>query len=763
MSNAAPIITAAGTFDRSFGGDGIVTTAVDPQANDQAFGVALDASGRIVVGGSMSHGSAGSIGVGYTFALARYNPDGALDTTFDGDGRRLDNPALSSQIHGLAIQADGRIVTAGFFRVGGLTQDYGIVRYEDDGSRQGLIDGDPNSASFSDLAAVALQSDGKIVAVGNTDGHNPGGALTDTVRLLVVRYNASGAIDSTFDADGQVIAPIGGLGSAMALQDDGKIVAAGLSMIYRLNANGTFDSTFDGDGIRTDSGGSIITIKGLALQSDGKIIVAGTVGTSGHYDFGLARYNTDGSLDTAFGTGGKVVTSIGANDDVINAVTLQADGRIVVGGYTTNGTYTDSVLARYNANGTLDTSFDGDGILVRSLGAQGDVITSLVVQKDGAIVGAGWSREDDVEFNDFAVVRVLGGGIPAASATPNAFFGYTLNANTFSDPDGDALTYSVAGLPSWLKFDAATRTFSGFARPDDLGSSTTVTVTATDPSAASVSQSFVIPVVAPQTLTGTSGDDRPLGSSGNDFFVSSAGNDVYEGGGGSDTVSYAASSGAVSLDLTITTGQSTPDGVDTLLRIENLIGGGGDDRLSGNASNNVLIGGDGGDVLIGRGGDDLLVGGSGFDTAQFAGLKHDYTVTKIGLDLVVTGPDGTDTLSGIERLAFDDVLMRAGPTPGDYYPDGRADVLWRHTDGTVFFWRLLDDAGGIAGDNAGAVGNDWHIVGTKGDYNGDGVSDILWRNDDGHTLIWQLDGAGGPMAGPTSSGATPMGMCSSGS
>jgi uncharacterized delta-60 repeat protein len=126
---------------------------------------------------------------------------------------------------------------------------------------------------------------------------------------------------------------------------------------------GDLDITFDGDGkVTTDFGSNLYDrANSIAIQSDGKIVVAGESSNGSNPDFALARYNSDGSLDTAFDGDGKVTTAVGSFDDYANSVAIQSDGKIVVAGSSYNGSNTHFALSRYNSDGSLDTTFDGDG------------------------------------------------------------------------------------------------------------------------------------------------------------------------------------------------------------------------------------------------------------------------------------------------------------------------------------------------------------------------------------------------------------------
>ncbi len=181
----------------------------------------------------------------------------------------------------------------------------------------------------------------------------------------------------------------------MAIQSDGKIVVAGGSgstfALARYNANGSLDTTFDGDGkLTTTFGGTSSAAYGVAIQSDGKIVAAGySLSATNNQDFALARYNTDGSLDTSFDGDGKLTTDFGSFFDFAFSVAIQSDGKIVAAGNSGAGNTQDFALARYNTNGSLDTSFDVDGKVTTSFAAGNDIAYSVAIQTDGKIVAAG--------------------------------------------------------------------------------------------------------------------------------------------------------------------------------------------------------------------------------------------------------------------------------------------------------------------------------------------------------------------------------------
>ena len=385
---------ADGSLDTGFDGDG-KSTPGGGASYDEARGVLCQPDGKTVVVGTSNNGSSDKD----NFALARYRADGTLDSTF-GSGGRVVAPlgSYSDFAMATALQPDGKILAAGYAVVGSY-YDFALARFNADGTLDTTFGtGGKVTTSFSaynDYAyAIALQPDGKIVVAGAA-----GGSTSD---IALARYNANGSLDSTFDGDGKLTTAIGSgndCAYALALQPDGKIVVVGYAMIttndlalLRYNPNGSLDTSFASGGIVTTSiGNSGDYAFAVALQPDGKILAAGYSWLSGSYDFTLARYNSQGSLDPSFDGDGLLTTAIGAGNDCCYAVALQADGKILAAGYASNGTNDDVALACYLADGSLDTSFHGDGKLTLAVGPSNDRALGIALAADGKILLAGQS------------------------------------------------------------------------------------------------------------------------------------------------------------------------------------------------------------------------------------------------------------------------------------------------------------------------------------------------------------------------------------
>lgn len=281
----------------------------------------------------------------------------------------------------------------------------------------------------TDIAkAVAVQADGKSVVVGTTYKNND----FSSEDFVVTRYNTDGTLDSTFGRGGKVKTDFPGLAaepSSVVIQSDGKIVVAGGAFplftfagnikVVRYNSNGSLDTSFGTGGIVTTNFPQGSYAFDVALQTDGKIVVAGTVfvdfnsGDSSDTDFALARYNPDGTPDATFGNGGQVSTDfVGLEDDAFS-VLIQSDGKIVaVGSANDPATFYDFAAARYLSNGTIDTTFGVAGKVRTDFGDQNfDRARSAALQTDGKIVAAGFAISHGGGVQNFAVARYTSSGI----------------------------------------------------------------------------------------------------------------------------------------------------------------------------------------------------------------------------------------------------------------------------------------------------------------------------------------------------------------
>jgi uncharacterized delta-60 repeat protein len=402
-------LAAPGDLDPTFGGDGIVYTTFFHPA--QATGIALQDDGKIVVVGTSGR-------LDERFAVTRYLTDGTLDATFGGDGKVVTNitrrPDLAADV---AIQADGRILVVG--RSGGGGGKFGVVRYETDGSLDPSFGSDgivaTNFTPGDDIAsAIALQADGRIVVAGTFRE----GFLADS-RFAFTRYLSDGSLDASFDQDGKVTADFTAerdTASSVAIQPDGKIVAVGRAAgtggrfaLIRLQPDGSSDLTFGTSGkVMTNFTDDEDSAEDLALQPDGRIVVIGQGGGFFFHAYELARYTTDGVLDGTFAGDGRVRHNMPADLDVARAVALQADGSIIVSGLgvsTASSCETIAMVSRFTTTGALDVTFGDDGTSFTTFVEAQDA-QDVVIQPDGAIVVAGAANFCGLK-STFAVLRYL--------------------------------------------------------------------------------------------------------------------------------------------------------------------------------------------------------------------------------------------------------------------------------------------------------------------------------------------------------------------
>jgi uncharacterized delta-60 repeat protein len=349
---------ASGHPDAGFGHGGIVTDSFGA-GDEHAYAVAIQPDQRIVVAGA----------AGGAMAVARYMPDGTRDASFDGDGHALVSfgSGAVDVARGVAVAPGGKIVVAGSTFAGGRYQG-AAVRFHQDGSLDATLDGDgrmvatnPDSPSADVVAdAVAVLGDGRIVLAGGT---GPGCAAgTGACDFEISRWTANGSVDSTFDVDGESTTGIGTFDRAHAVvvQPDGKTVAAGVTQTgatssiavsrYTGEAGprpGNLDKSFGSSGVATTSVGQGDEAWGLALQSDGKLLVGGTTTSGGTGSFVLLRYLADGTLDPGFGTGGKVATNFPGRNAEGRAIAIGPDGRWVMAGSAASGANADIAVARY--------------------------------------------------------------------------------------------------------------------------------------------------------------------------------------------------------------------------------------------------------------------------------------------------------------------------------------------------------------------------------------------------------------------------------
>jgi uncharacterized delta-60 repeat protein len=405
---------AAGDLDPSFGNGGKVQTGF--AGEDVLTAMAIQPNGKIVAAG-YSWAPTGSFYV----ALARYNTDGGLDMTFGSNGKVLtDLGANATYGIAVAVQPNGKIIVAGASAQNGVFVDFAVARYNGDGTLDTTFGSDgivtTDFGAYDVGRSIAVQPNGKVIVAGETAGGMEGD-------FAVARYNQDGTLDTTFGSGGKVTTDFGGYESAhsVAIRPSGRIVAAGWTSssgfgdfaIARYNADGSLDGSFGADGkVVTDVGGYPDFANAVAVQPNGKVVAVGSSGTAtADSDFAVTRYNSNGTLDTDFGSGGKVTTDFRGvgTPDVAYAAAVEPNGRIVAAGETLAARrfFPDFAVARYNTDGSADTTFGSGGQVITNFGL-GSLAWAVAVQRDGKIVAGGQgSPATNLLDIDFALARYL--------------------------------------------------------------------------------------------------------------------------------------------------------------------------------------------------------------------------------------------------------------------------------------------------------------------------------------------------------------------
>jgi uncharacterized delta-60 repeat protein len=396
---------AIGVLDTSFNSpNGFIIQPIGSSDDwDKGYSLAIQPDGKILLGGFCGGVS------NYDFCIARFNSNGTLDTSFGSSGIVI-KPIGSGYDEGysLAIQPDGKILVGGY-----CSGDFCIARFNSNGTldtsfgSSGIVI-KPIGSGYDEGQSLAIQPDGKILL----GGHCSNGRNND---FCIARFNSNGTLDTTFGSSGKVIQPIGlwrDFGQSLAIQPNGKILLGGHCdngsnynfCITRFNSNGTLDTTFGNSGKVIQAIGSDDDLgKSLAIQPDGKILLGGSCRNGGNYDFCIARFNSNGTLDTSFGSSGKVIQPIGSSHDYGYSLAIQPDGKILLGGHCGNRRYSYFCIARFNSNGTLDTSFGTSGKVIQPIGSSDDIGRSLAIQSDGKIL-LGGSCSNGINL-DFCIAR----------------------------------------------------------------------------------------------------------------------------------------------------------------------------------------------------------------------------------------------------------------------------------------------------------------------------------------------------------------------
>ena len=389
-------------FDTTFGTNGKVATNLG--GDDIGNAVAIDSSDRIIVAGLT-----GAVGSG-DFAMVRYDTDGALDSTFGAAGRVITNLGADDRGRSVAIDATGKIVMGGDSLVS--ASDFAVARYDGNGTLDSSFNGSGYvTTDFNNSAEpamnITIDQNGKIVAAGFA--HN--GTDYD---FALARYKDDGSLDASFGTNGLVTTDLGGDEriSAVAIDSNGKIVVVGRTgnasdyniAFVRYSDDGTLDTTFGASGIVTIDFGTVDDrAREIAFDSDDKLVIVGKTGAPGSSNFVVMRYNNDGLPDTTFGTNGVVITDIGG-DDRARDIVIDPNGKILIIGTSDSQGGNDFAVLRYNSDSTLDTTFGVNGIATVDFGGD-DRGVGIALDSNNMIIVAG--RSDSGSGNDFVAARLL--------------------------------------------------------------------------------------------------------------------------------------------------------------------------------------------------------------------------------------------------------------------------------------------------------------------------------------------------------------------
>lgn len=442
------IFAQAGTLDPTFGTDGVVTTAVHSNYN-MAESTIVQADGKILVAGTAGTSST------YQMAVARYNEDGTLDTSFGTDGTlRFPVGSVKSYVMDMAQQPDGKILLGGrtWDNVSG---DFAVVRLNEDGSfddtfgTNGVFRIETPEAEASE--AMALLDDGKILMVGYKNDN-----------LAVAKITTDGSMDTTFGVNGWAVLTYDGAasyGDDLAIQDDGKIVISGFALngsenrfyvaAARLNADGSTDNSFGTDGKVIFNVGDWNDFgEGIAIQSDGKILIGGhkwIANLDQRHDLFVARLNTDGSLDASYGTSGVATARLVDGANYANDLVLQADGKPILMGYTIFQGLIDMAMVRFDTDGNLDSTFNGDGMVSFDNMGREDYGYSIALQADDKIILAGYSYGGG--GSEFEIARFLNDDMVGTEDFKNADF------RLYPNPAREQLTIEMSDASSKYQLD----------------------------------------------------------------------------------------------------------------------------------------------------------------------------------------------------------------------------------------------------------------------------------------------------------------------
>jgi uncharacterized delta-60 repeat protein len=373
------VFCQAGNLDSTFDADGKVTQSFFYGTTITPVYAGIQTDGKIIVSGTVYYWY-----FNFDWFIARYNENGTIDPTFGTQGFVREGYYANASI----LQPDGKILMSAVSLYG----DSYLVRYNSDGTVDQDFFSLPSYTEYG-WSALAVRADGKII-VGGSVSEEPTVARYNANGIADSSFGVNGRVITSLDqsidftsvslqTDGKIIAA--GCNHFYFASENADFV------LVRYLENGIIDSSFGVDGIVTISDSSLVsTSAAVAIQDDGKIILGGSSFLDTSFHSSLTRFNIDGSIDSTFGIKGIA-------DSIVNltsvSIAFQPDGKIVAGGSTYNLTSPDFALLRYNTNGTTDSTFGTGGLITTNFDGSWDIMTALTMQADGKIVAAGSSGD----------------------------------------------------------------------------------------------------------------------------------------------------------------------------------------------------------------------------------------------------------------------------------------------------------------------------------------------------------------------------------
>lgn len=577
-----------GTRDTTFANDGAMTIDISGY-DDVPVSAFVLPDGKILVGASLStrHSTNGWRRAGFL----RFNSDGALDQTFGDHGVVIGPDTLLGTLADMKIQSDGKIVGLGYAQTDSTRRWY-LMRLDADGHfDQSFGNGGIVVSEFAQREIMAhklaIQSDGKIIAVGTSNW------------LRAVRYNTDGSLDQTFGQGGEMLITERHVANtcSIAIKPDGKLLLGisgyelqwGTLTLYQLNADGSRDAAWGENGRIITTVGEFADSYALKFQSDGKLLQIGQVDGK----MAVVRYNEDGTVDESFGVHGVAKTTI---DGIAFDALIQNDQKILTAG--TASENWDSMLVRFM--GDLDdfpAKLDGAGILnITGTGRADRILVSIAA---GLL-----SVDFDGDIRNFDASTIASIMVDAGLGNDFVSLGNYNGTSTILGGDGNDTIIGGAGKDSLIGG-------SGADSIDGAGGN-----------------DFIDGEQDNDTLLGGDGVDRIFGGDGRDRLCGGNGNDLCDGETGRDSVNGNGGNDQLA-------GGDGNDLVD---------GGSGNDRMDGSAGNDNLAGNNGADSIYGGNGADQLFGGSSKDQL-YGGSGNDNLSGGAGADILI-GNKGIDTLIG---------------------------------------------------------------------------------------------------------------------